>query len=164
MDGVRAYWDGQRLLSRYGKEINVPRHFKEYLPSIPLDGELWMGRGTFDQLNSILKSKDSSIGEQEQQHILEKWKSVGYYIFDLPTSTSNTYEERLNEMNQLKLPNHAHIVKSTQCNSMEEMEHTLNTILESGGEGIIAVHPNSKYEPRRTPTRVKVKVSFSFGF
>ena len=42
-DGIRAYWDSARkkFFSRNGNELQVPDWFKENMPNIPLDGELW---------------------------------------------------------------------------------------------------------------------------
>src|SRR5690606_1286923 len=49
LDGVRAYWDGQQLISRQGNRFNAPPWFTANFPDTPLDGELWGGRGTFEQ-------------------------------------------------------------------------------------------------------------------
>lgn len=40
LDGVRAYWDGERFLSRLANHFHAPDWFIEHLPSHPLDGEL----------------------------------------------------------------------------------------------------------------------------
>jgi ATP-dependent DNA ligase len=47
-DGVRACWDGSQLLSRAGNVIHAPAWFTARLPTTPLDGELWAGRGRFE--------------------------------------------------------------------------------------------------------------------
>ena len=55
MDGVRAYWNGKKLMSRHGKDIECPSWFTEGLPiGVKLDGELWMGRESFDKLRGAL--------------------------------------------------------------------------------------------------------------
>ena len=46
-DGVRAYWDGSQFISRQGNIYHAPPWFIAKFPKIPLDGELWMGRGQF---------------------------------------------------------------------------------------------------------------------
>lgn len=83
LDGVRAFWDGQRLYSRQKIEWNAPSWWKNRksdralfnsrsvspltnkmtvfrrsgLPKdITLDGELWMARGTFDQTSQICRT------------------------------------------------------------------------------------------------------------
>src|SRR4051794_18058873 len=92
MDGVRAYWDGKQLLSRHGKQIEASEEFLRELPcDLELDGELWMGRGTFEQLLSMLRSKQAD------------WRNIQYYVFDLPSSKS-TYRERIEELRHLRLP------------------------------------------------------------
>jgi DNA ligase-1 len=40
-DGVRAYWTGSKLFSRFGREIQVPEFISNSLPNVALDGELW---------------------------------------------------------------------------------------------------------------------------
>ena len=92
MDGIRAYWDGYRLLSRHGKEIEVPQEFLHGFPSnIALDGELWMGRGTFEQLLAALQAKDGD------------WSNIQYCVFDLPHSKS-IHEKRMEELKQIHFP------------------------------------------------------------
>src|SRR5437868_4225293 len=101
MDGVRSYWDGSKLWSRHGKAISSPDWFTEELPKVALDGELWMGRGTFEELMTVLNSKETND---------TKWKEIGYYLFDLPASNV-TYKETVEQLERLKpLPSHAHIV------------------------------------------------------
>ena len=51
LDGVRAYWNGRHLVSRQGNIFSAPEWFIAPLPKIALDGELWIGRGKFDQLS-----------------------------------------------------------------------------------------------------------------
>ncbi|CBQ72011.1 related to DNA ligase [Sporisorium reilianum SRZ2] len=56
LDGVRAFWDGQRLYSRQKIEWNAPSWWKRLPKDITLDGELWMARGTFDQTSQICRT------------------------------------------------------------------------------------------------------------
>src|SRR6476661_1314162 len=49
LDGVRAYWDGTQFLSRQGNIYHAPDWFIEDLPTIPLDGELWIDRKKFQR-------------------------------------------------------------------------------------------------------------------
>ena len=56
LDGVRAWWTGSALLSRLGNTINAPAWFTAGLPKVPLDGELWCGRGQFTEAVSIVKN------------------------------------------------------------------------------------------------------------
>jgi len=47
-DGVRARWDGKQLISRGGNVFVAPDWFVRNFPDKPLDGELWMGRGRYE--------------------------------------------------------------------------------------------------------------------
>ena len=145
----REQWDGEsKLLSRYGKKLPAPLWFTEKLPNIPLDGELWIGRGLFEQLSSILKSRDSM------------WNEVGYYLFDLPASR-DPYEVKIVKLEALKplLPSHVHIVENISCKGIEHLKEHLESILEVGGEGLIVREPKLPYALTTiTNSLLKVKV------
>ncbi len=55
-DGVRAYWDGTRLLTRSGYPVHVPEHFTRGWPNQHLEGELWIGYGAFEPLSALVRS------------------------------------------------------------------------------------------------------------
>ena len=44
-DGMRGYWDGKQLWTRGGERVAAPAWFTAPLPAVPMDGELWAGRG-----------------------------------------------------------------------------------------------------------------------
>src|SRR4051812_48532035 len=103
MDGIRAYWNGEKLITRHGKEVPCPEWFIEGLPSdIHLDGEMWLGREQFeDALTTLLNES----GDEEL------WKSTRYVIFDQPSS-KQPYEARMNELRDMELPPHIEIISS----------------------------------------------------
>ena len=47
LDGVRCYWNGKDMFTRNGNPFYAPTWWKEKLPKIALDGELWSGRDDF---------------------------------------------------------------------------------------------------------------------
>ena len=47
LDGIRAYWDGEKLQTRKGKKIYAPKWFLKNFPKFELDGELWNKRDNF---------------------------------------------------------------------------------------------------------------------
>jgi DNA ligase 1 len=57
LDGMRGYWDGEKLLTRGGESIAAPEWFTAGWPKTPLDGELWMGRGQFSRTVSTVRQK-----------------------------------------------------------------------------------------------------------
>lgn len=150
MDGVRAYWDTQKLISRHGNIISSPEWFISGLSKdISLDGELWMGTGTtHGDLMKVLKSKNGD------------WSQVGYYVFDVPSSHNETYERRMEQMetNSLNLPAHVHIVENIQCRGIEHLQEYLSSIITAQGEGIILRKPQTSYEIGYTSSVLKVKV------
>lgn len=102
LDGERAIWDGgisrgipssevpyansikdwrlknppiaTGLWSRTGKVIYAPDWFLDALPGFPLDGELYNGRGGFQELRKIVARREPS----------ERWRLISYNIFDSP--------------------------------------------------------------------------------
>jgi DNA ligase-1 len=150
MDGIRAYWDGKELLSRNGKKLNYPPSLTHGLPSTKLDGELWMGRASYDLLAKLIHSKDVSKKE---------WANVAYYVFDLPES-KKPYEARLQELQEysVTLPPNVHVVSPLKCDSLAQLQNYLDSIMSGGGEGIMAQQPGSFYTAGFTSTLLKVKV------
>ena len=47
LDGVRCYWNGSTMYTRTGKLFYAPDWWKEKLPNMALDGELWTDRDDF---------------------------------------------------------------------------------------------------------------------
>ena len=56
-DGIRAYWDGKEIYSRQANVMSIPKSFKESLPKIALDGELWYFLFCFPNLTPSLFSE-----------------------------------------------------------------------------------------------------------
>ena len=55
-DGYRAVWNGQSFKSRVGKNFDVPDWYRSIMPpGIALDGELWLGRGEFENQQNRMK-------------------------------------------------------------------------------------------------------------
>lgn len=91
VDGVRAFWDGKTLWTRQGSEIKAPHEFMSELPhGITLDGELWAGRGTFEQLAFTLNSE-------------QDWQNIRYFVFDLP-SVEKPQKERMEILRKVNFP------------------------------------------------------------
>jgi DNA ligase-1 len=63
------------LWSRYGNPIAAPDWWLNQLPSMPLDGELWAGRGGFQFCRSAV-AKDVPIDSE--------WKKIEYPVFGSP--------------------------------------------------------------------------------
>src|SRR5690606_21783695 len=73
LDGVRAYWNGKQLVSRQGNVFNAPDWFISGFPVTPLDGELWGGRGTFEEVSGTVRQ----LTPDDSQ-----WRKLRYMVFD----------------------------------------------------------------------------------
>src|ERR1051325_10509148 len=149
LDGVRAYWDGKQFLSRQGNIYHAPDWFVEGLPSMPLDGELWIERKKFQRTVSIVRRQDKS----------DLWKEVRYLIFDA-TAANGGFEERLAFIKDTLARStvkfagqHTH----ERCQSLEALRAELARIEALQGEGLMLRQPGSKYVAGRSSTLLKVK-------
>jgi DNA ligase 1 len=149
LDGVRAYWDGSKFLSRQGNEYLAPQWFLEKLPNTPLDGELWLARKMFQQTVSIVRRQDRN----------DEWKKIKFVVFDAPQHPG-PFEERtkwcMEYMNEHKPPYafwHDHII----CNGIEHLQTELARVEKLGGEGLMLRLAGSKYVEGRSSTLLKVK-------
>lgn len=149
-DGVRAYWDGTRFLSRQGNEYTAPDWFTEGLPKRPLDGELWIARNTFEQLISAVK-KDNPIDEE--------WRQVRFMVFELPDA-SGTFSDRLHQMKSLLEPienKHIQLAEQYRVASHAALMTKLDHAVDNGSEGLMIHHQNAQYKTGRTSDLMKVK-------
>ena len=149
-DGLRGYWDGRQLWSRKGKVIHAPDYFLAELPrDIALDGELWIGRGQFEETTSTVLAETPD----------DRWKSVHFMVFDAPKA-KGTFEERMQFL-QATLPKEnrfAKLVVQRRCQGTAQLLAERDRIVELGGEGLMLRQPESEYEPGRSPTLLKVKL------
>lgn len=149
LDGVRAYWDGERFISRLGNEFFAPKWFTAALPKSPLDGELFGGRKQFQRTVGIVKRQDAS----------DLWKELQYVVFDAPHHVG-LFEERvafieatLAALDVKWLVAHQHEL----CNGTEHLRAELARVEGLGGEGLMVRQPRSRYEAGRSNTLLKVK-------
>ena len=150
LDGVRGIWNGEKLHFRSGKLIHAPKWFTENFPPQPMDGELWMGRGTFDRLSGIVRKK---IPDERD------WKQVRYMLFELPES-SGTFTERIQKMVELtasvKIP-WLQAIPQIHLDSEEALLKMLDEIVKKGGEGLMLHRADSLYHSGRSDDLLKLK-------
>lgn len=150
LDGVRARWNGEILITRSGHIINAPKWFIQDFPQQILDGELWIGRNRFDEVSAIVRRK---IADDK------KWQLITFNIFDLPLSPS-PFLKRYREMNQLLSGNsspHIKLIKQKELVSKVELNDWLDLIEEKHGEGLMLHHKESLYDHNRSNKLLKLK-------
>ncbi|KAL1528122.1 hypothetical protein AB1Y20_009486 [Prymnesium parvum] len=166
LDGVRAYWDGENFYSRNGNVFPAPDWFKQGLPSTPLDGELWAGRGQFRRCLGIVRNRGSGA----------LWQYVTYLVFDAP-SLAEPYESRvayimktvvpIDKPDQSSDPSTAQPTTSgcpyaapvgiCQCTGRAHLKSELEQVQAKRGEGLMLRRPGSPYEHARSNHLLKVK-------
>lgn len=150
LDGVRAYWDGQHLVSRQGNRFAAPAWFTADFPKVPLDGELWMGRGTFDELSGTVRQL---IPDDTQ------WRRVRYMVFDMPVPKLS-FDERLEQLTQLisvRAPTHLQLVKQYKVRDQHALMRDLENMVAQGGEGLMLHRGGSLYRAGRSEDLLKLK-------
>jgi len=160
LDGVRAWWNGEEFISRLGNTYHAPEWFKKLLPrGVTLDGELWIGRGKFQQTISAVRKLIPTDSE---------WQGVTYVIFDAPNH-KGPFEDRMEYLKTLfpvlKLGNGAGvgqvcILDQTKCKNPEALRAMLKKVEGWSGEGVMLREPGSDYVDGRSKTLLKVKSFF----
>jgi DNA ligase-1 len=149
-DGVRAYWDGNRLLTRAGNAIHAPAWFTQGWPETPLDGELWAGRGRFEQVTATVRDLDPDD---------RAWHDIQFMVFDLPAHTG-TFNERLAALQRLLASLHIDWVRAVPQSRIADettLQYRLAAIVAAGGEGLMLHRDDSTYRAERSDDLLKLK-------
>ncbi|MBK8891042.1 MAG: DNA ligase [Dechloromonas sp.] len=150
LDGVRGIWDGQTLRFRSGRTINAPAWFLDGLPKRPLDGELWMGRGTFERLSGIVRREVPDDAE---------WRQVRYMIFELP-GAPGTFAQRAEQIREaVKQANVPWLreIEQFRVVDRESLKKRMKEVVKAGGEGLMLHRADAPYETGRSDTLLKMK-------
>jgi DNA ligase-1 len=146
LDGVRAYWDGQSLLSREGKPLKAPAWFVMSLPAgVTLDGELWAGRGRYSSAMAACKTANHAA-----------WPQMRFAAFDLP-GHAGTFEERQAALQAAGLAGTAFVVPQQVCRDFGHLKTELRAVADAGGEGLMLREAGSRYVAGRSHTLLKVR-------
>lgn len=149
LDGVRACWDGQRLRFRSGRPIPAPGWFIAALPDVPLDGELWLGRGRFEAVSGLVRRE--AVDETG-------WRSVRYMVFDTP-GAAGSFDERLTRLRGIVeragLP-WLQAVPQFRVVDAAALAATLDAVLAAGGEGLMLHRADAPWENGRSEALLKL--------
>jgi len=148
LDGMRALWDGQRLISRQGNTIHAPDFFLANFPEdMALDGELFAGRGRFNETVSVARQHNAG----------EKWDILRYVVFDAP-SVHAPFERRLAAAKEaLQGSKYATVHPHERCRNQAHLEEELERVEAADGEGLMMRKSQSSYDSGRSHNLLKVK-------
>ncbi len=155
LDGVRALWDGRTLRFRSGRTVAAPAWFTARLPATPLDGELWMGRGTFDALSGAVR---------RTQPLDAEWQKVKYMVFELPKAegASTTFTQRIWQMQAIvKTASWPQLqaVEQTEIASHVALQARLKAVIAAGGEGLVLHRASAPVTSGRSDVLLKLKAA-----
>ncbi|HET7570258.1 MAG TPA: DNA ligase [Gammaproteobacteria bacterium] len=150
LDGVRGRWDGEKLCTRGGHRIHAPAWFTAGWPDVPLDGELWIARGHFTEVSSVIRTGDPAD---------PRWHDVHFMVFDLPAD-DRPFDARVMRMRKL-LDDPAipwlRPIRQFRLDSVAELDAKLKQIAAAGGEGLVLQRHDGLYRVGRSDTLLKYK-------
>lgn len=149
-DGVRGFWDGHRLWTRGGEPLSPPAWFTRGWPSTPMDGELWAGRGRFEEVSGTVRQREADDGA---------WRRIRFMVFDLP-SHAGVFDERLQAyrtlVQALDLP-WVVAVPQEKVADHATLQRRLKADVRAGAEGLMLHRGDSPYRAARGDDLVKLK-------
>ena len=150
LDGVRAVWDGRVLRYRSGRVIPAPAWFVSALPKTALDGELWLGRRSFDRLSGIVR---------RAVPVDDEWREVRYMIFDLPGQPGRFGERAARLVSLLETAGVPWLqaVEQKHIPDRDMLERQLLELVNEGGEGFVLHRADAEWKPGRSQALRKLK-------
>ncbi|MDN5782928.1 MAG: DNA ligase [Luteimonas sp.] len=150
LDGVRGRWDGHALWTRGGHRVHAPAWFTAGWPAVAMDGELWIGRGQFEQASGIVRA------ERADDH---DWRRMHFMVFDLPDDPGR-FESRVLHMRTLL--GAAAIawlrpVAQFRVRDADALDAHLAAVVAGGGEGLMLHHRRAHYRIGRSSDLLKYK-------
>ena len=215
LDGSRCFWDGgvsrgiptsevpwantikdDRLLelqvatglwSRSGKVIYAPNDWLDQLPKCPLDGELFISRGSFQTLRKIVaEHKPSPAWDAVSFMVFDSphWstfrmprevkirseysffvESTGYWLPDAKVKPTWTFEhtkffvEAQCRRSNVACPMYQERLPLRHDDAVDRVNEKLDTVVKAGGEGVMLRNPASRWVTQRSHNLLKVKPS-----
>ncbi|MBU0912271.1 MAG: DNA ligase [Gammaproteobacteria bacterium] len=147
LDGVRIFWDGKQARSRSGQWIKLPDELLKQLPDFALDGELWAGRGKFQQVMQALQSSGTEL-----------WQGIRLMVFDAPQQPG-TFTERLQFLKQqLADTAFVQLLPQQQLQTKAQLDELLQQVVAEGGEGLMLHSGDALYQSGRVSHLQKLKL------
>jgi DNA ligase-1 len=215
-DGIRCFWDGgvtrgklkkfvpwancakdDRLIveevstglwSRYGNVIHAPDAWLDQLPKIPLDGELWCGRGegSRQKLTSTVKKiypdelawrdvtymvfdivpltevfregKIDNLHFKKKFYAILEWIALQDYAFDFLGSPNLIFRSSQKVLHGLDPSLAWRVADQTKIRTLDDIESIFSELTSLGAEGIVIRKPDVVWEPCRSHNIFKMKM------
>lgn len=150
LDGVRGRWDGRHLYTRAGFRIAAPGWFTAHWPAVPMDGELWVARGHFEEASATVRAAPGND---------PAWRRMHFMVFDLPADPA-PFELRARHI--VELLGRARIawlqpVPQSTVRDRAALDARLATVAAAGGEGLVLHRRGAHYRAGRSDDLLKYK-------
>ena len=149
-DGVRAVWDGEVLRHRSGRPVSAPASFVRALPSEAVDGELWLGRGRFDEVSAIVRKAEPREDE---------WARVRYMTYEMP-GASGSFAQRVDRLGEIvarsKSPR-IEVAPQELVADRTALSKRLDDVVRGGGEGLMLHVASAPARSGRSDVLMKLK-------
>lgn len=150
LDGIRGYWNGEKLFTRTGNTIKTPTWFTKDWPKTALDGEIWSQRNEFENIASC-------VAQQKENNSC--WQKLQFMMFDLPKH-QGTFSQRIAAMQTL-ISNHQspffQMVEQVKIPTKKILYKKLEQIVQMKGEGLMLHHKDARYKQGRNKQLMKLK-------
>lgn len=152
-DGVRGFWDGDKLLTRGGEKIAAPAWFTAGWPKVALDGELWAGRGQFSKAVSTVRQQNAGPTTDAD------WRGMRFMVFDLPAH-GGPFTDRITPLQKVVRDIDqpwVQAVAQSRITSHTALQALLQKTVKLGGEGLMLHRGDAPYKGLRNDDLLKVK-------
>ena len=150
LDGVRGRWDGHALWTRGGQRVHAPAWFTRGWPTQAMDGELWAGRGRFEDASGIVRAARPDDRD---------WRRMRFMVFDLPDDPGR-FESRVAHMRRLLGATGIawlQPVPQSRGHDAAALDARLAAVVAGGGEGLVLHHRSAHYRAGRSDDVLKYK-------
>ena len=152
-DGVRGFWDGEKLLTRGGEKVYAPAWFTAGWPKTALDGELWAGHGQFSRAVATVRQQTTSPTSDAG------WRGMRFMVFDLPAQ-GGPFTDRIallqRVVHEIDQP-WVQAVAQSRVADHATLQALLKKTVKLGGEGLMLHRGDSLYKGLRSDDLLKVK-------
>jgi DNA ligase-1 len=138
------------LFFRSGLQVAAPAWFVAALPKVPLDGELWLGRGRFEALSGLVRRTQADEAG---------WRELRYMVFDLP-SAAGGFAQRTQALQALARqagPGPWRAVAQQTLPDRAALQRQLDDVIRGGGEGLVLRRADAAWAAGRQGALLKLK-------